>query len=161
MAAIMAIEEVPYGNAEINVATQTVTCQHGPDECLLNEYEQCGIYLYPDQTIWLPFLVCMEEHSNAEAMIASVPGCASNAGMDAAKVEACQKDPALTWQLQQAAAATTAAADHSYTPWVVVNGQLLQHDFQFKSMICNAYTGTLPPACPNSAEAIAEKKCNK
>jgi hypothetical protein len=30
---------------------------------------------------------------------------------------------------------------------VVVNGQLMNYDFQFKSLVCNAYTGTLPPAC--------------
>ena len=45
----MAIEAVPYGNAAINYTNQSVTCQHGPQECSANSYEQCGIYLYPDQ----------------------------------------------------------------------------------------------------------------
>jgi len=95
------------------------------------------------------------------AMINAVPHCAQSAGMNSAFVEACQKDSALTWQLQQEAAALTAAADHTYTPWVVVSGTLMQHDFQFKSLICNAYTGVLPPACPTSVEKVEEERCSK
>ena len=69
MAAIMNITEVPYGNAEINYATKTVTCQHGELECIVNEYEQCGIYLYPDQAIWLPYVVCVESYGSGEVHV--------------------------------------------------------------------------------------------
>lgn len=167
MASIMNITAVPYGNADINYVTKTVSCQHGELECTVNAYEQCGMYLYPDQNMWMPFYVCIESYGSGEggggdAMIAAVPACAQAAGMDAAKVEACQADSALVWQLQKEAASVTAAADHSYTPWVVVDGNLLQHDFQFKSLICNAYTGELPPACPTSLIATKEAtRCSK
>ena len=53
----MAIQAVPYGNAQIDVATETVTCQHGELECSANSYEQCGMYLYPDQNVWMPYYV--------------------------------------------------------------------------------------------------------
>ena len=91
---------VPYGNAEINKLTHTVTCQHGEDECSLNAYEQCGIYLYPDEKTWMPFYVCVESYGSgegggADAMFAAIPGCATAAGMDADKVEACHADASL------------------------------------------------------------------
>ena len=53
----MAIQAVPYGNAQIDTATETVTCQHGELECSANSYEQCGMYLYPDQNVWMPYYV--------------------------------------------------------------------------------------------------------
>lgn len=168
MAAIMNLTAVPYGNAEINYITKTVTCQHGELECIVNSYEQCGMYIYPDQNIWMPYYVCLESYGSGEggggeAMIAAVPECASRAGMSAALVEACQSDAALAWQLQESAAVTTEAADHTYTPWVVVDGNLLNHNFQFKSLICNAYTGDLPPACLTSqkAEPVKPGRCDK
>jgi interferon gamma-inducible protein 30 len=161
MAAIMNITAVPFGNAEINYATKTVTCQHGELECVVNAYEQCGMFLYPDQATWMPFYVCLESYGSGEggggeAMIAAVPECAVAAGMSAALVETCQSDASLVWALQEAAAATTAAAGHTYTPWVVVNNQVMNHEFQFKSLICNAYTGRLPPACLASTKATSE-----
>lgn len=163
MSDIMNITAVPYGNAEIDYDTETVTCQHGEEECSVNAYEQCGMYLYPDQAIWMPYYVCLETKGSGEGgggalMIESVPECASAAGMDPDAVEACHADDALVWQLQQEAAEITDAADHSYTPWVVVDGDLMNYDFMFKHMICEAYTGTLPPACGLSVSKKQKKK---
>ena len=38
---IVNLTAVPYGNAQIDTTTQTVTCQHGDAECSANVYEQC------------------------------------------------------------------------------------------------------------------------
>jgi interferon gamma-inducible protein 30 len=158
----MNITAVPYGNAQIDYTTETVTCQHGEQECSANLYEQCGMYLYPDQAIWMPYYVCLESKGSGEggggdAVIAAVPECATAAGMDADAVEACHADSTLAWQLQEQAAALTEAADHTYTPWVTVDGVLLNYDFQFKKMICDAYTGTPPDVCVS----MAPKRCDK
>lgn len=154
---IMAIEAVPYGNAAINYTNQSVTCQHGPQECSANTYEQCGIYLYPDQNIWFPYYVCLESKGSGEggggdAVIAAVDPCATAAGMDPALIHDCHDNATLAWQLQEAAAAAT-PANHTYTPWVVVGGSLLNHQDLLKRAVCDAYTGTLPAACPGASAA--------
>lgn len=159
----MNITAVPYGNAEIDTKTETVTCQHGELECIANSYEQCGMYLYPDQKIWMPYYVCLEakgsgEGGGGEAVIEAVPECAEAAGMDPDKIKACQADSELAWQLQQDAAAITDAADHTYTPWVVVDGELLAHEALFKKTVCKAYTGEPPAGCTAELE---NKRCYK
>ena len=46
---------------------------------------------------------------------------------------------------------------------VCLVSNLLNHNFQFKSLICNAYTGDLPPACLTSqkAEPVKPDRCDK
>ena len=53
---IVNLTAAPYGNAQIDTTTQTVTCQHGDAECSANVYEQCGIALNPDRVPPLPRL---------------------------------------------------------------------------------------------------------
>lgn len=163
----MAIQAVPYGNAQIDTATETVTCQHGELECSANSYEQCGMYLYPDQNVWMPYYVCLESKGSGEggggdAVIAAVPECAEAAGMDAVAIESCHANATLAWELQEQAAEVTEAADHSYTPWVVIDGVLWSGSFtfQFKKAVCDAYTGTPPAGCDSSSEAEV-KRCYK
>ena len=51
--AIMNLTIVPYGNAHLD--GDTVTCQHGDDECSGNSWEQCAIAHYPDSVDHFPF----------------------------------------------------------------------------------------------------------
>ena len=44
--------------------------------------------------------------------------------MDAVAIESCHANATLAWELQEQAAEVTEAADHSYTPWVVIDGVL-------------------------------------
>ncbi|KAI3896370.1 hypothetical protein MKW92_048037 [Papaver armeniacum] len=43
---IIDLKLVPYGNARIS-ADNIITCQHGPNECVLNTVEACAIYVWP------------------------------------------------------------------------------------------------------------------
>ncbi|KAM7527638.1 hypothetical protein LguiB_031048 [Lonicera macranthoides] len=49
----------PYGNAKIG-PNNTIICQHGAYECLLNTIEACAIYVWPDVSEHFPFIYCLE-----------------------------------------------------------------------------------------------------
>ena len=143
---IVNLTAVPYGNAQIDTTTQTVTCQHGEAECSANIYEQCGIALNPDQVpivvlttptplltlpispqtqaAWFPFYNCVEEAAGGEGGEVTeddVQTCATTAGVDGDAIVACHDDPAQAYAMQLAASEAT-DPDHQYTPWVVVGG---------------------------------------
>ncbi|XP_010264556.1 PREDICTED: gamma-interferon-inducible lysosomal thiol reductase isoform X2 [Nelumbo nucifera] len=44
---IVDLKLVPYGNAKVG-SNNTITCQHGSYECLLNTVEACAINVWPD-----------------------------------------------------------------------------------------------------------------
>ncbi|XBH85502.1 hypothetical protein VPH35_073407 [Triticum aestivum] len=50
---------VPYGNAEVG-KDGTITCEHGPEECLLNTVEACAIDAWPDVNVHFGFINCVE-----------------------------------------------------------------------------------------------------
>ncbi|XP_026459975.1 gamma-interferon-responsive lysosomal thiol protein-like [Papaver somniferum] len=43
---IMDLKLVPYGNAFVE--NNTIICQHGSEECFLNQVEACAIHAWPD-----------------------------------------------------------------------------------------------------------------
>jgi len=51
---------VPYGNAHVRGANNTISCQHGPYECLLNNVEACAIDAWPDLNVHFGFIHCVE-----------------------------------------------------------------------------------------------------
>ncbi|ONK62663.1 uncharacterized protein A4U43_C07F6570 [Asparagus officinalis] len=44
---IVDLKMIPYGNAKIK-PNGTISCQHGPNECLLNTIEACAISVWPE-----------------------------------------------------------------------------------------------------------------
>ncbi|XP_065041029.1 gamma-interferon-responsive lysosomal thiol protein-like isoform X2 [Musa acuminata AAA Group] len=44
---IVDLDLIPYGNARLG-SNSTMSCQHGPNECLLNTVEACAINAWPD-----------------------------------------------------------------------------------------------------------------
>ncbi|XP_042940365.1 gamma-interferon-responsive lysosomal thiol protein-like isoform X2 [Carya illinoinensis] len=40
---IINLRLVPWGNSYINKSSNSIVCQHGPDECILNTLEACAI----------------------------------------------------------------------------------------------------------------------
>jgi len=107
---------VPYGNAQMT--GDTVSCQHGPDECQGNAIEQCPFNLYDVYTAF-PFYLCMEQAGNN--MLNEVQDCATSASLSYDKLADCFNNATTVTANQKAAAAAT-PADHTYTPWVVVDG---------------------------------------
>ena len=159
--AIMNLTIVPYGNAQIDTSTKTVTCQHGESECEGNLWEQCAIDAYPDFNDHFWFYYCMEGYGTS--MLDHVQDCATTASEQATQtidydvLSACFNDPDKAWELSQEFAALT-PADHQYTPWVEVpTGTVIQYQATFLYEICAAYEGDLPAGCPQAQE----KRCMK
>ena len=95
----MNLNMVPFGNAKISGSS--VTCQHGPDECLGNSYEQCAIHLYPNASQYFPYYECMEAAGKRMIHGKTSANCAAGAGLDNSKIEACVNDATLSLQLQE------------------------------------------------------------
>ncbi|KAF7054232.1 hypothetical protein CFC21_061950 [Triticum aestivum] len=80
---------VPYGNAKVN-AHGAITCQHGPEECLLNTVEACAIDAWPDVKVHLGFIYCVSDlvmknkHREWES-------CFQKQGLDPRPVTECYK----------------------------------------------------------------------
>eukprot|EP00262_Sarcandra_glabra_P011943 TRINITY_DN2964_c0_g1_i6.p1 TRINITY_DN2964_c0_g1~~TRINITY_DN2964_c0_g1_i6.p1 ORF type:complete len:268 (-),score=11.27 TRINITY_DN2964_c0_g1_i6:268-1071(-) len=56
---IVDLNLVPYGNARIG-SNNSIACQHGPYECLLNTVEACAINVWPDLNKHFTFIYCVE-----------------------------------------------------------------------------------------------------
>ncbi|KAL5748153.1 hypothetical protein ACOSQ2_025450 [Xanthoceras sorbifolium] len=141
---------IPYGNAKIG-SNNTITCQHGPSECLLNTVEACAIDIWPEVTEHFPFINCVEtlvyEHKYPQWET-----CFDKLGLDSKLVSDCYTSGyGKKLELQYAAETNSLEPPHTYVPWVVVDGQPLYEDYEnFISYICKAYKGsTVPKACSN------------
>lgn len=145
---ILDLKLVPYGNARIG-ANDTVTCQHGPWECLLNTVEACAIDVWPDLSEHFPLIYCIEKlvYSHDYAQWES---CFEPLGLDSKLVSDCYAGGrGKELELEYAAETNALQPPHQYVPWVVVDGKPLYDDYvNFMSYICEAYSGTAKPeAC--------------
>jgi len=164
-AGIMFFRSFPYGNANEKQnadGTWAFTCQHGVDECIGNMYEACAMEHYGNDTtvgvpLWWKFFYCME--ASGQGGVASVAqSCAAGSGIDWNVVSICSgSDPSAgnatdgNPEMHRIAVATNSLIPpHTSTPWVVMNGKPLstaQLNMSLNTLVCNAYTGTLPACC--------------
>ena len=145
----MALTYVPYGNAKIDIDAKTVTCQHGETECDLNTYEQCVIDVYPDASDFLPFTACLAGKKNLSRQPEkALEECATEVNLDFDTIKECHDDADRAWDLQVTNSQLT-PADHQYTPWVVIDGELYDDSIDFQTALCNAYEkkGGVSDAC--------------
>ncbi|PIN07664.1 Gamma-interferon inducible lysosomal thiol reductase [Handroanthus impetiginosus] len=152
------LELIPYGNAKVH-PNGTITCQHGPYECLLNTVEACAIDVWPDVKDHFPFIYCVEslvyQHNYTYWET-----CFEKLGLDASPVTDCYKGKRGTELILRYAAKTNALQPpHRYVPWVVVDGQPLYDDYRnFAYYICKAYKGTTKPtACTGLSFGLIRK----
>ncbi|KAA8543712.1 hypothetical protein F0562_021542 [Nyssa sinensis] len=155
---IVDLKLVPYGNARIG-SNHTITCQHGPTECLLNTIEACAIKVWPDLNEHFPFIYCVEtlvyEHKYTQW-----ESCFEKLGLDSTPVIDCYSSGyGKELELQYAAETNALQPPHTYVPWVVVDGQPLYEDYEnFISYICKAYKGTATACSDSSLNAILKEK---
>ena len=99
--AIMNVTLIPFGNAKYSVLGK-LSCQHGPDECVANSYEQCVIDAYPVFATHFPFYECLETKiDSGEPVAQQATECAKAAGLDIAEIEACVGDKQRVASLQR------------------------------------------------------------
>lgn len=161
MAAIVALQLIPYGNTNYNSATGVFTCQHGTGECQSDTYELCVEYLLSGDlnsiitgdtsfAAW-PFILCMEQNegdpTKAQACYESTM---DTTALPWATVQKCYDNDFNTVQYQ--AYLATVPLNHTYVPWVVVNNVLLNNQNLLQKAVCDAYTGPSPPSCKSLVE---------
>ncbi|XP_010937929.1 gamma-interferon-responsive lysosomal thiol protein isoform X1 [Elaeis guineensis] len=156
---IIELDLIPYGNARIG-SNDTISCQHGPNECVLNTVEACAITAWPDVSEHFSFIYCVEslvmEHKYLEW-----ESCFSKTGLDSNAVLDCYKSGyGKKLELHYAAQTDSLQPPHTYVPWVVVDGQPLYDDYRnFEAYICKAYDGKLPKSCAGlSLKLSSERK---
>ncbi|KAI4373375.1 hypothetical protein MLD38_011506 [Melastoma candidum] len=148
---IVNLKLLPYGNAHVG-PNATITCQHGPSECLLNAVEACAIDIWPDLRDHFPLIYCIEELVQ-ERNYTQWKSCFNQLGLDATAISECYTNGrGKKLELGYAAETNALQPPHQYVPWVVVNGEPLYDDYEdFVSYVCKAYSGTsLPEACSNT-----------
>ncbi|KAF7042276.1 hypothetical protein CFC21_051922 [Triticum aestivum] len=132
---------VPYGNAKVD-AHGAITCQHGPDECLLNTVQACAIDAWPDVKVHLGFIYCVSDlvmknrHREWES-------CFQKQGLDPKPVTECYKgERGHNLSLEYGRQTAELVPPHQFVPWVVVDGKPLYNDYgKFEAYICKAYKG--------------------
>ncbi|KAF8402586.1 hypothetical protein HHK36_010673 [Tetracentron sinense] len=156
---IIDLKLVPYGNAKIG-SNNTITCQHGPYECLLNTIEACAIKVWPDLNKHFTFINCVERLV-FEGKYIEWESCFDKTGLDSKPITDCYNSGyGKELELQYAAETNALQPPHTYVPWVVVDGQPLYDDYKsFESYVCKAYKGTaVPTACKGLLLKIIPKE---
>ena len=150
---VIDLQIVPFGNAKIDKLEQTVTCQHGKAECDANSWEQCAVEQYQAPT-YLEFIGCLEGElpmgSKDQPFSESIfSNCADSAGIEFSILKKCHDNPLMSWMLQLEYAKKT-PADHTFVPWVLINGNFFDEEKDdFLQMICKEYSinGGSHPEC--------------
>jgi len=123
----------------------TVLCQHGDDECKWNRYEACAVHMNKENTMaFANFTYCLE----SARFQPNVKHCANYANIDAEKLEDCfNGEMGDTANAEMAKATASLSPAHLGTPWVLVDGVVLNDPSTLLSSICSAYKGIKPAGC--------------
>ncbi|KAK9124602.1 hypothetical protein Sjap_014204 [Stephania japonica] len=140
---IVDLKLVPYGNARIGSDGTSITCQHGPYECLLNTVEACALNAWPDLDTHFRFIYCIESLV-MEGTYRHWPSCFKKSGLESKPITDCTGSGlGKKLELKYAAETNALQPPHKYVPWVVVDGQPLYEEYMnFISYVCAAYKGT-------------------
>ncbi|KAK2643424.1 hypothetical protein Ddye_025187 [Dipteronia dyeriana] len=159
LSSLVDLKLIPYGNAKTS-SNNSITCQHGPSECLLNTVEACAIDIWPEVTEHFPFIYCVE-NLVYERKYTQWETCFDKLGLDPNVISDCYTSGyGKKLELQYAAETNSLEPPHTYVPWVVVDGQPLYEDYEnFISYICKAYKGSaVPKACSNISLNTIDRK---
>ncbi|PKA56182.1 hypothetical protein AXF42_Ash011111 [Apostasia shenzhenica] len=155
---IVDLDLIPFGNARVN-ANGTITCQHGPYECLLNTIEACAINSWPDLNEHFKFIYCIESLV-LKQKYQEWESCFVTTGLNSEAVSDCfYSGYGKELELLYAAKTDSLQPPHKYVPWVVVNGKPLYDDYEnFEAEVCKAYVGEPPKTCKRLTVTTAKEK---
>ncbi|KAL2899290.1 Gamma-interferon-responsive lysosomal thiol protein [Bienertia sinuspersici] len=147
----------PWGNAKL-ASNDSFTCQHGPDECLLNTVEACAIDALPALDRML-FIECVETLVY-KGKYTQWETCFKKLSIDPEGFDDCYKgEEGKKLELKYAALTSALKPPHEYVPWVVVDGKPLYENYEeFITYICKAYKGPLPSACKEQSFASVRRE---
>ncbi|CAH9125144.1 unnamed protein product [Cuscuta epithymum] len=158
LGSIVNLRLIPWGNTQ-TAPNHGWICQHGPDECLLNLVEACAISSWSNliqEIMQFRFVYCIEL-LHLENRHSDWKSCFAATGLSEIPVRDCFNN-GVGILLEQGYAAETASLipTHRFVPWVLVNNQPLQEDYEnFEAYICSAYNGSrTPQACSQRALSV-------
>lgn len=109
-----------------------IQCQHGPNECLVDELEGCAFAQQPDPVINMPFVYCFEgvkvaamsgggRNVSNQTIFAAANECATSLGFNYTALKECV-DGGQGKSIVRANARRTFLLnpEHLYTPWVTM-----------------------------------------
>lgn len=116
------VDLLPFGNAHMNVVNGTVTftCQHGEEECYVNEVQTCAVkYVHPTRKL-LDLVACMFQSDDPTK---SGEPCAQKVDTDWPVLDKCSRGPEgtrLLWEMGNRTRGHQPTID--YVPWIEING---------------------------------------
>ncbi|CAK7343810.1 unnamed protein product [Dovyalis caffra] len=160
---IINLRMVPWGNAHVNKTDNTIICQNGHDECVLNTIQACAINVWDDVNKYYALIYCIEFLA-IEGRHRNWPSCFSSLGLSEKPILDCYNNGTGA-KLQALYGYETAHLNppHTFVPWIVVDTKPLRNDYEnFIAYICNAYKGNvIPNACKshphNNVSSIEEE----
>lgn len=137
-----------------------ILCQHGPDECFANTLEGCALHIYGGTTnpAVLDFVYCYEGVNDGQRNAAQ--HCAESAGLDFTQLSKCANSD-LGAQVQVTNAKRTIALGVAKlgTPWVLVDGQVLDDPSQLLDKVCEAIPdGERPRGCSEESRLAVRRR---
>ncbi|XP_050226685.1 gamma-interferon-responsive lysosomal thiol protein-like [Mercurialis annua] len=164
---IVDLQLFPWGNADLQ-PNNTITCQHGEDECYLNTIHACAINIWPDVMKHFGLIKCIEELQHSEINHGVAPKlswklCADKLNLSGWSIKQCYESGRGRQLLLQFGNKTDHLKPrHEYVPWVVVNGTPLLYDYKnFVHYVCKAYKGRLLPRACRSPRGIISTSIEK
>ncbi|KAK3444956.1 hypothetical protein EUGRSUZ_A00606 [Eucalyptus grandis] len=152
---IVDLRLVPWGNGWIS-PDGSLSCQHGPDECLLNAIEACAITIYPDVNRHFRFINCVEQLT-LQGRQGEWRNCLGATGVGNAPVDCYNGGFGNKLERRNADETGRLNPPHRFVPWVLVNNRPLQEEFpNFMSHVCKAYKGDCVPAACKSLPATVD-----
>ncbi|EFH47170.1 predicted protein [Arabidopsis lyrata subsp. lyrata] len=141
------LQLVPWGNAVIR-PDGTILCQHGEAECALNAIHACAINAYPDVMKHFGYIYCTERLV-LENKLEKWADCLEMVGLSRAAVDCYINGYGNQLEQRYAEETSELYPAHRFVPWVVVNNQPLQENYQnFVMYVCNAYgSNQVPEGC--------------
>ncbi|KAJ4908938.1 gamma interferon responsive lysosomal thiol (GILT) reductase family protein [Raphanus sativus] len=145
---------VPWGNALFK-PDATILCQHGEAECALNAIHACAIDAYPDVMKHVGYIYCTERLV-LENKLEKWADCFELVGLSRAALDCYINGYGHQLELKYAEETSELNPAHTFVPWVVVNNQPLQENYQnFVMYVCNAYgSSQVPEACRNLNNSV-------
>ncbi|KAI5325966.1 hypothetical protein L3X38_035040 [Prunus dulcis] len=143
---IINLRLVPWGNAWLN-SDGSFSCQHGSDECLLNTIEACTISIYPDVNRHFAFIHCVERLS-LQGRHSAWANCFEMSRLGTTPIDCYNSGNGNVIEGKYGRETAQLKPPLRFVPWVLVNNQPLQEDYEnFMAYICKAYKGQPPEAC--------------
>ncbi|WJX48954.1 hypothetical protein P8452_35451 [Trifolium repens] len=147
---IVNLQLVPWANSHVNhQANNSISCQHGPDECELNSLAACALNIWPNVNEHYGLIYCYEflaiDGKNKMWM-----NCAKKLGLPKKPLMNCfNRGNGTELGKKHINETTKLYPPHSFVPWVVVNNKPIGKDYaKFTYYVCKAYKGdTIPTAC--------------